>query len=84
MKNRNIEVPYDQIEQEALRALIEEYITRDGTYHGEKEMLMDEKIDLVFEQLKSGEAVITWDLYIQTGTIVLKKDIFKKNEAKDV
>ncbi len=82
MKNRYIEVPYDQIEPEALRAMIEDYITRDGTYYGEKEMPMDDKIDMVIEQLKSNEAVITWDLYIQTGTIVLKKDITSQVKNK--
>lgn len=75
MKNRRIEVPYDQIDPETLRALVEEYITRDGTFYGNKEMPMDQKIDMVIDQLKSGEATITWDLSLQSGDIVLKKDI---------
>lgn len=75
MKNRRIEVPYDQIAPETLRALIEEYITRDGTFYGNIEMPMNQKIDMVINQLKSGEATITWDLSLQSGDIMLKKDI---------
>ncbi len=77
MKNREIEIPYDQIKPDTLRNLIEEYITRDGTYYGEKEMSMDEKIDMIFEQLKAGEAVISWDRYLETSNIVLKEDLRK-------
>ncbi|MBU2645355.1 YheU family protein [bacterium] len=75
MKHRRIEVPYDQIEPETLRALIEEYTTRDGTFYGNKEMPMDQKIDMVIRQLETGEATITWDLSLQSGGIVLKKDV---------
>lgn len=75
MKNRKIEIPYDQIDPGTLRALVEEYITRDGTFYGNKEMPMDQKIDIVISQLRSGEATITWDRYLQSGDIVLKKDI---------
>lgn len=75
MKHKRVEVPYDQIDPDTLRALVEEYITRDGTFYGNKEMPMDHKIDMVINQLKTGETTITWDLYLQSGDIVLKKDI---------
>ncbi len=73
-KTKKVEVPYDQIEPEILRVMIEEYITRDGTFYGEVEMAMQDKVDMVINQLKSGESAITWDLYLQTGTIILRKD----------
>ncbi len=75
MKNKKVEVPYDQIEPEMLRAMIEEYITRDGTFYGEVEMTMQDKVDMVIKQLKSGESAITWDLELQTSNIVLKRDV---------
>jgi len=80
MKNRFVEVPYEQIEPETLRELVEEFITRDGTFYGKKEMSMDQKVDMVIGQLKSGEAVITWDRYVQTSNIVLTKNINNKND----
>ncbi len=75
MKNNKVEVPYKQIEPEALRSLIEEYISRDGTFYGDKVMPMDQKVDMVIGQLESGEATITWNLSLQTGDIALKKDL---------
>ena len=75
MKDRFVEVPYEQVEPETLKGLIEEFITRDGTFYGKKEMSMDQKIGMVIEQLKSGEAVITWDRYVQSSNIALRKDI---------
>ncbi len=75
---KQIEVPYEQLESESLRAMIEEYITRDGTFYGDVEMSMDHKIDMIVKQLESNEAVITWDLDLQTGTLVLKTDMEKK------
>jgi len=76
MKNSNtVEVPWDQIKPHALRGLIEEYISRDGTFYGDLEMAMDQKVDIVIGQLKAGEAVITWNVGLHSGDIVLKKDI---------
>jgi uncharacterized protein len=79
MKDRFVEIPYEQIDPETLRGLVEEFITRDGTFYGKKEMSMDQKIDMVIGQLKSREAVITWDRYVKTSNIVLSKDIDKQN-----
>ena len=70
---KKVEVPLEQIEPDTLRALVEEYITRDGTFYGKVEMPMDQKIDMVIRQLETGEAYITWDLYLQSGTIELRE-----------
>ncbi len=78
MKNKNVEISFEQIEPETLRMLVEEYITRDGTFYGSVELDMKNKIEMVIDQLKKGEAVITWDLESQTSNIVLKKDTVKK------
>ncbi len=74
MKHKNIEISFEQIEPETLRMLIEEYITRDGTFYGNVELDMKGKIEMVIDQLKRGEVVITWDLESQTRNIVLRKD----------
>jgi len=73
--NKFVEVPWDQVEPQALRALIEDYIARDGTFYGDREMAMDQKVDTVMSQFKSGEVVITWNLNLHSGDIVLKKDM---------
>ncbi len=75
MKHKSVEVPFEKINPEVLRFLVEEYITRDGTFYGNKEMPMEQKIDMVIDQLKLGEAVVTWDLESQTSNIVSKGDV---------
>jgi len=72
MATKQVEVPYEKLEPKSLRAMIEEYITRDGTYYGDSEWSMEHKVDRVIEQLESGEAVITWDLDLQTSNIILR------------
>ena len=66
-------VPYDQLSPEALQGVIEEFVTRDGTDYGEIEVSLETKISLVLGQLKSGKAVIIFDLKTETCTI-LKSD----------
>ncbi len=76
MKNRFVDVPYDKIDPEALRKMIEEFIERDGTYYGVSEELpMDQRVDMVIKQIKEGKAVITWDRYLESANIVVKEDL---------
>ncbi len=83
MNNNNEDKdPYGRIAPDALRAMIEEYITRDGTFYGKVEMSMEHKVDTILAQLKSGEAAVSWDLSRQTGNIVLKDDVDRKTGIK--
>ncbi|MCP4749858.1 MAG: YheU family protein [Proteobacteria bacterium] len=72
---KRVEVPFSRIEPDALKALIEEYITRDGTFYGRIELPMDRKVDMVLKQLRSGDVVVVWDLDFQTGSVVLKNEL---------
>lgn len=51
-------IPHDQLASETLTALIEEFVSRDGTDYGEEEVSLHEKVEQVREKLFSGEAVI--------------------------
>lgn len=56
-----VEVPRDALSPEALRGVIEEYVTRAGTDYGAQERTIEEKIADVERQLERGEAVIVFD-----------------------
>lgn len=56
-----IRVPHDQLQPDTLRALIESFVTREGTDYGTREFSIDEKIAHVMRQLQRGEAAIFWD-----------------------
>jgi hypothetical protein len=69
-----VKIPYDQLSPEALHGVIEEFVTRDGTDYGEREVPVEIKIGQVLEQIKSGEAVIVFDQKSETCTILKSND----------
>ncbi len=56
-----MEIPYDRLDTETLRAVVEDFVTREGTDYGDRVYLLTEKVGQVIAQLKRGEAVIVWD-----------------------
>ncbi|MBU0959991.1 MAG: YheU family protein [Proteobacteria bacterium] len=69
-----VKIPYDQLSNEALQGVIEEFVTRDGTDYGEVQTPLGTKITQVLKQLKSKDAFIVFDQHSETCTILLKDD----------
>ncbi len=65
-----MQIPHDALSPEALRGVIEEYVTRAGTDYGAREKPIDEKIADVERQLERGEAIIVFDVEAATTNIV--------------
>ncbi len=59
-------IPYTKLSEEALRAIIEEYITREGTEYGVKEYTFEQKIEQIRQQLLQGEIKINFDTETET------------------
>ena len=53
-----------------LRALVEEFVTRDGTDYGAREKSLDEKVADVTRQLERGEVRIVFDPETESATLV--------------
>jgi len=66
-----VELPPDALSPEALRDLVEEFVTRDGTDYGAVERGVEEKVAQVTTQLRSGEARLVFDPETETANIVL-------------
>ena len=66
-----VELPPDALSPEALRDLVEEFVTRDGTDYGAVERGVEEKVAQVTAQLRSGEARLVFDPETETANIVL-------------
>lgn len=56
--------------RDTLTALIEDFVTRDGTDYGATEVPLATKVAQVRRELDRGEAVITYDA--ETGTCALR------------
>ena len=65
-----MEIPWNQLSDAALKGVIEEFVTREGTEYGAEEISITEKCEQVLRQLQSGEAKITWDEALQTCSVV--------------
>ena len=65
-----MEIPYTKLSEESLRAIIEEYITREGTEYGVKEYTFEQKIEQIRQQLLQGEIKINFDSETETCNLV--------------
>ena len=68
-------IPYEKLSHEALQGLIEEFVTRPGTDTGYSKATIDQNVEMVKKQLRSKEAVITFDEKSQTANIIHVKDV---------
>ena len=59
-------IPYSELSEQALHALIEDFVTRDGTDYGQVEMSMQDKAAQLLSLLKTDELVITYNEHTQT------------------
>jgi uncharacterized protein len=70
-----IVVPHGELSPEALRGLIEDFVTRDGTDYGEIEVPLDVKCTQVLRQLKSGIARIVFNEEDESFTILTTEQL---------
>ena len=68
-------VPWQQIDADSLDNLLQEYVTRDGTDYGEREVSLDTKVMQVRERLKKGDAVVWFDEATETVNILPREEI---------
>ena len=65
-------IPYEKLSSEALKGLIEEFVTRPGTDTGYTKKTLEENVDMVMKQLKLGDVIVVYDEDSQTANIVPK------------
>ena len=53
-------IPHTSLDPETLTSLIESVVLREGTDYGMKELSLEQKVEMVRQQLESGEAVIEY------------------------
>lgn len=84
MENQNswviwvIEIPYTRLNADTLSAVVEEFILREGTDYGAKEVSLNAKKAQVRKQLEKGEVLITFDPRTENCTLLTRQQ-FKSN-----
>ena len=76
-----VEVPWQDIAPVTLDALIGEFVTRDGTDYGEREVPLSRKVAQVRELLRRGDALVVFFEEAQTVDILARKDFEERLRA---
>lgn len=66
-----VEVPYQQIDPETLRRMIQDFVSRDGADWGDVGCALEDKVDQVLQQLQHKQVKVVFDLRSQTANIVV-------------
>ena len=74
-ENQGIELSPGDLSPEALRGLVEEFVSREGTDYGHLDRSLESKVATVLRQLESGEARIVFDLASESASIVMARDL---------
>lgn len=70
-----VEIPWDALAPETLNALVEEFVTRDGTDYGEQEVALERKVLQVISGIKRKEFVILFDTEQESAHIVTRQQL---------
>lgn len=68
-------IPYQSLSSEALRSIIEEYISREGTDYGDYELSLEQKVQRLLPQVRSGDVLIVFDEMTESVQLVAKRDL---------
>ncbi len=67
-------IPYQKIPAETLRALIEDFITREGTDYGAIEMDLSKKVLQVQQSIERAQVVVVFDEASETTNLLSAED----------
>ena len=68
-----IEIPWDALPADTLDALVEEFVTREGTDYGEQEIALERKVAQVVAGIRRREYVILFDTEAETAHILTRQ-----------
>jgi uncharacterized protein YheU (UPF0270 family) len=72
---RGIIIPHAKLSSQALRGLIEEVVTRNGTDNGYIQATLEQNVAMVMAQLQRREVAVVYDESTRTANIVPIQDL---------
>lgn len=69
-----MEIPRERIDAATLRAIVEEFVTREGTDYGERVYALEEKVAQVLAQIERDEVCVLFDPATETVTLAPRED----------
>ena len=71
---KGTEIPASALSKEALRSIVEDFVTRDGTDYGARERSLEEKVAAVERQIERGDVVIVFDPESESLNLIRSED----------
>jgi hypothetical protein len=68
-----VEVPFEALSPEALRGVVENFVLREGTDYGDREISHEQKVQQVMESLRRGDSRILFDPETSSITLLPKQ-----------
>ena len=68
-------IPVEQLSEEILLALVEEFVNRDGTDYGEFEVSLEEKTRQVIAGIRAGQLFVVYDDQSESTTVISRDDL---------
>lgn len=68
-----MEIPHSALNPDVLRAIIEEFVSREGTDYGDLQFSLEEKVAEVHQSLHNGRALVVFDPETESCNIVLRR-----------
>lgn len=68
-------IPHRELPPDTLRAVIEEFITREGTDYGEQEFNLEQKVQQVMSQLDRGDIYILYSELHESCTLINRSEL---------
>lgn len=65
-----IDIPYEQIDPDTLRRMIQEFVTRDGADWADTGCSLEDKVEQVLQQLRNKKIKVVFDQTSQTANLV--------------
>jgi uncharacterized protein YheU (UPF0270 family) len=72
---QGIIIPHEKLSPQALRGLIEEVVTRNGTDNGYIQATLEQNVAMVMAQLRRKEVLVVYDESTRTANIVPSRDL---------
>ena len=68
-------IPWERLSESALRGVIEEFVTREGTEYGDHDVSLDDKVREVERQLVKKDVVVLFDLKTSAVNLVRAREV---------
>jgi uncharacterized protein YheU (UPF0270 family) len=71
----SVVIPHEKLAPYVLEAVIEDFVTREGTDYGLHETTLAQKRDAVLRQLEKGDVFIVFDAESESVTVLRRHDL---------